>query len=346
MNEIGELAEAVFGDAWPARGADDAGPDGTGFDGTGFDGALWTTCENTGLARLTAPEAGDGSGASFADAAEMLVAAGRFAARVPLAETDLAAWLLHTAGFDVPGGPLAVVVGRELEVVEGRATGTVTRVPWGRAVAAVVVSLPGRVLLVDTAADGVRVTRGANIAEEPRDVLDLARAPVAVGTVRPEASLEVSLRAALARAALLAGAASGALALAVRYAGQREQFGRPIGSFQAIQQSLALAAGEVAAARAAAEAAAFDADRFGVADASFAIAAARTRCAEAAGPVARIAHQVHGAIGVTREHDLRRITTRLWAWREEDEVDGGWPAHLGSRVTDQGTAGLWPLLAR
>lgn len=333
MNEIRALATAVFGDAWHSAGS-------------GLDDPLWATCERTGFARLTAPEKAGGSGATFADAGEMLSAAGRFAARVPLAETDLAAWLLHAAGLDAPAGPLAVVVAQDLEVVGGRANGTLSRVPWGRAVSGIAVSMEGRVVLVDPSAVGAFLTEGANIAEEPRDGLSLDRAVVAVGGVSPAVSLEVPLRAALARAALLAGAASGALAMAVRYAGEREQFGRPIGSFQAIQQSLALAAGEVASAQAGAEAAALQADRFGIVDAGFAIAVAKSRCGEAAGQVARIAHQVHGAIGVTREHDLRRTTTRLWAWREEDEAEGGWAARIGTYTVDRGADGLWPLLVR
>ena len=91
----------------------------------------------------------------------------------------------------------------------------------------------------------------------------------------------------------------------MRYAGERVQFGRPIGRFQAVQQQLALAAAEVAAASAAAEAAARAADADGVLAAELPIAMAKARTSEAAGAVARIAHQVHGAIGFTREHDLR-----------------------------------------
>jgi acyl-CoA dehydrogenase len=124
------------------------------------------------------------------------------------------------------------------------------------------------------------------------------------------------------------------------------QFGRPIGRFQAVQQQLALAAGEVAAASAAASAAARVAADTGFAAPAtrLAVAAAKSRTGEAAGAVARIVHQVHGAIGFTREHDLRLWTTRLWAWREEDGSDAEWNTDIGATVLAAGPAGLWPLI--
>ena len=60
--------------------------------------------------------------------------------------------------------------------------------------------------------------------------------------------------------------------------------------------------------------------------------------------MARIAHQVHGAIGFTREHDLRLVTTRLWAWRDEDGSDAEWNAEIGATVLAAGPDGLWPLI--
>ncbi|MFF5989464.1 acyl-CoA dehydrogenase family protein [Prauserella flavalba] len=329
MSELREMAESVFGDAWD-------------IEATGVDAGLWATCEQTGLARLTLPEDAGGSGGALSDAAEMLMAAGRFAARVPLVETDLlAGWLLHAAGLEVPTGPLSAVVAPDLAVDAGRATGVLHRVPWGRAVAGVAVLVGSRVVLVDRAA---RVTEGANVAEEPRDTLELDRTAVAVGTAPSEAAVEFPLRAALGRSLLLAGAARGALAMSVRYATERVQFGRPIAKLQAIQQMLALAGAEVAAAEAASVAAAREAERHGFVGAALAVAAAKGRCGQAAGQVARIAHQVHGAIGFTREHALRMCTTRLWAWRDEDGTEAQWNDRIAVRVLKAGPDGLWPLL--
>ena len=92
------------------------------------------------------------------------------------------------------------------------------------------------------------------------------------------------------------------------------------------------------------EAAARAADTDGVLGAELPIAMAKARASEAAGVVARIAHQVHGAIGFTREHDLRLATTRLWAWRDEDGSEAQWQAVIGAAALAAGPEGLWPLV--
>ncbi|MGB3952195.1 MAG: acyl-CoA dehydrogenase family protein, partial [Solirubrobacterales bacterium] len=69
---------------------------------------------------------------------------------------------------------------------------------------------------------------------------------------------------------------------------------------------------------------------------------AKLRAAEAAGTVAAIAHQVHGAMGVTREHRLQYFTRRLWSWRDEDGNEQLWGHWLGRRVLGRGADALWP----
>ena len=321
-DDLRELAEAVLGSAEP-----------------------WKELEQAGLTRLTLPEGAGGSGGTLVDLAVVLQAAGAAAADVPLAETDLAAWLLHSHGLEVPDGPLTVAVADGDPGPAGdRVTGRFVRVPAARGAAAIAVLTGGTVGLLLPA--DRELTEGANLAEEHRDtiVVDAALPAGRRAPARPGADAELRLRAALLRSQLLAGAARGALARTVRYAGERVQFGRPIGRFQAVQQQLALAAAEVAAAGAAADAAAATAEREGPsADATaFAAAAAKARTGEAAGEVARIAHQVHGAIGFTREHDLRRWTTRLWAWRDEDGNEAYWQTELGARVLAAAPDTLWP----
>lgn len=323
-NDLLDLAESIFA--------------GAATEGADLDTGLWKTLEETGLARLTLPESAGGSGGTLTDAAAVLQAAGAHAARVPLAETDLlAAWLLQTHGIGLPDGPLTALAADP-------STGALPRVPWARAVSGIAVLTPTHVLLLTP--EQVTITEGANLAEEPRDTVVVGGAVAASAEARPGAADELRLRAAFGRAQLLAGAARGALARTVQYAGERVQFGRPIGRFQAVQQQLALAAAEVAAAGAAASAAAATAERdgFAVASTAFAVAAAKARAGEAAGEVARIAHQVHGAIGFTREHDLRLLTTRLWAWRDEDGNEARWQSELGATVLAAGADALWPMV--
>src|SRR3546814_11361569 len=116
-----------------------------------------------------------------------------------------------------------------------------------------------------------------------------------------------------ATVSLMAGAMGRALALSIDHVNTRHQFGRPLGKFQAVQQSLAVMACEVRAvdAAAAALAARLDATGLDPSAADFEIAAAKLRANRAVGVVTAIAHQVHGASGFTEEYDLHRVTVPL-----------------------------------
>ena len=153
------------------------------------------------------------------------------------------------------------------------------------------------------------------------------------------------LRAA-ATVSLMAGAMGQALQLSIDHVNMRQQFGRPLGKFQAVQQSLAVMACEVAAvdAAAAAMAARLDATGVDAEAAGFEIAAAKLRANRAVGVVTAIAHQVHGAIGFTREYDLHRVTVPLMRWRGEHGNDAYWARALGRQVAGFGGRGLWETL--
>ena len=149
-----------------------------------------------------------------------------------------------------------------------------------------------------------------------------------------------------ATVSLMAGAMGHALALSIEHVNTRQQFGRPLGKFQAVQQSLAVMACEVRAveAAAAALAARLDAVALDPAAANFEIAAAKLRANRAVGVVTAIAHQVHGAVGFTREYDLSRATIPLMRLRGEHGNDAYWAARLGRQVAAFGGKGLWEVL--
>ena len=65
------------------------------------------------------------------------------------------------------------------------------------------------------------------------------------------------------------------------------------------------------------------------------VAAARTLAGDAAIVGARTAHQVHGAIGVTMEYPLQRLTRRLWEWEAADGTAARWAGRLGEEATAQ-----------
>jgi acyl-CoA dehydrogenase len=316
-------------------------------DGGEFPQALWRALEQAGYPAALVPEESGGAGLEMADALSLLISAGRHALPAPLAETMLAGWLLASAGLELPGGPLAVAPVRAGETVSAsrdgahwKLQGKASRVPWSKQAGAIVVLADtGSGSLIALVAPGdCRIECGANVAGEPRDDVDFSGARCTAAAPAKLRAQDLLALGAVMRSAQMAGALQSILEASVQYAGERVQFGRPIGRFQAVQQNLAVLAGQAAAATAAAEAAieaaARDLD-------SLAVAAAKIRSGEAAGIGAGIAHQVHGAIGFTQEHRLHYATRRLWSWRDEFGSEAWWSRKLGSSIAAGGADRLW-----
>ena len=291
------------------------------------DKALWDAAETgeypQSLARLlqengfTALALPD-SGAHPGDLYHVMKLAGRFALPVPLAEAAIA--------NQVIGNPDRV---RSLGLIDDAG---VARVPWSNAVdESLLVHADGSVTVVAGAGE-----RECNLAGESRDVLR-DDGPSSTRTALPVRELLC-----LARSAQMSGALTRVLELTLTYAGERAQFGRPIAKFQAIQHTLAVMASEVAAAGRAVDSA-IDA----LAGARFTeeLAVAKARVGEAAGVVAEAAHQVHGAMGFTHEHQLHHFTRRLWAWRDELGNERHWQIELGRRLCAAGADELWNFVA-
>ncbi|MCY3839809.1 MAG: acyl-CoA dehydrogenase family protein [Gammaproteobacteria bacterium] len=269
-----------------------------------FPHALWDVVREAGLHLVGSP----GSGTDDGDLYELLKLAGRHAVPLPLAEVLIANSFLDEAGLTTIA-------------VDGVA-------PWGRE-ADRVVTVEGEMSVDFDAAED------ANLAGESRDRVQLR------DVRRVDVPGELYERMALSRAALMAGALDRVLGMAIDYATEREQFGRPIAKFQAVQHNLAILAGEVAAARCACDGAIMSLTS---ADFAVTVAAAKARVGEAAGVAAEIAHQVHGAMGFTHEHSLHHFSRRLWAWRDEYGRETHWQELLGRRVASGGADSLWEFL--
>jgi acyl-CoA dehydrogenase len=126
---------------------------------------------------------------------------------------------------------------------------------------------------------------------------------------------------------------------------QREQFGRPIAKFQAVQALISDAAGKLAMAKTAAAFAGNIAANHGFnsVPARFAVAVAKIESARAATTVTRNAHQVHGAIGFTLDHRLRHFTARALSWRSEFGTQRHWQQTLGRTALESGKT-VWELV--
>ena len=349
MSEIGAMIEASALRVLGARWDDDA----VRRTGDAWPAALWAELSELGLPLALVSEASGGAGLGLDEGMRLIGALAAYAcpAPVPFAESMVSGFLLDSVGIDLPEGTItfAAWVGQDMVGFARRdasweASGTVARVPWARIADFVVVAGPsadGDVLaLVEIA--GNRVEHGTNLAGEPRDTIVLDGAPVIA--LRPLADAQDTvLRLGVAtRTAQIAAACRAALDISIEHARTRVQFGKPVGKFQAVQQNLAVMAGQTAAAIGAAdlaiEAMVHGGDALGV-------ALGKVRAGEAAGAVAALAHQTVGAIGYTQEHALHRTTKRLLSWRDEFGAEGYWAQRIGQAAFAAGSAGFWPLVS-
>jgi len=239
--------------------------------GDRFDRELWRELGSAGLLSLAVPEQYGGAGLGLVELARVLVEAGRTVAPVPLAAHGPAALLLAELGTEpqkaawLPGAATGEVVltgalSEERAHVPARPTTTATpdgdgyRVSGSKAVVAAgayadLFLVPADtgdgvvVLLVLPGDSGVTVT--SQTVSDGDTVARLDLEDVALGADRVLGASD-GVAADRLRSLLLVGAAAeqlgvteGALALTSAYAKDREQFGRPIGSFQAVSQRLA-----------------------------------------------------------------------------------------------------------
>ncbi|MFU7527406.1 acyl-CoA dehydrogenase family protein [Qipengyuania sp. ASV99] len=330
LSLIAEGLERILADA-PLEAIDQAA--GQGADAR----ALWSTLAENGFVLLCAAEEHGGFGGSIADALVLGEMMARHAAALPLGDTMLAAGLLSAAGCEAP----------ELRIGLVDPFDSAAAVAHAAQVDAVLILQDGFLrcarLSPDDFAPLAKAEDGAGrLVRAPQETLAEIAAP---DWLSADAFRAI---AALMRAANMAGAMQAVLELTLTYTQEREQFGRPLAKFQAIQHHLSDIACETAASIAAVELAS-DALRIdphcgpGVLGE---IAIAKTRCGQAASKVAAAAHQAHGAMGFTREYALGRFTRRLWQWQDEFGSQTEWASRLGRSVLSDPEPRLWPRISQ
>jgi acyl-CoA dehydrogenase len=308
----------------------------------------WAAVAEAGLPWISVPESAGGEGGSLTDALAVLRVAGRFGLPVPIAETGvLAGWLLASAGLQAERLPTTVADATGLDWDGTTLTGTVRNVAWGAAASRLVVLAGTSVLVFDPTT--LRVERHTGLAGEPSDTVCFeAAAPLAVGTAPVGVDSDtLALRGALTRVVLMSGALEQVLVTTVRYTEERQQFGKPVGRFQAVQQHLVHIGQQTALLDMAAAQASASADSGADADLQrFHVLAAKSVADDAARIATRAAHQAHAAMGMTREYPLHYATRRLWAWTRQWGTGAQVAGALGASVLDAGADAFWPTLTR
>ncbi|MEE2059120.1 acyl-CoA dehydrogenase family protein [Rhodococcus artemisiae] len=315
---------------------------------SGWSSDLWSVLEASGLTRVGISESAGGSGGTPAEAAEMVRLAAYSSAPVPLAETVLLAGpLLEAAGLTLPDSALSVALApgsfdaRET-CDEWTLTGSQANVPWARVSGHIVVlaTSPRGPVVAVVPTERAQIVNGSNLAGEPRDTVTFRDVEIAseAGAVCEDLDADWWIaRAAAMRSIQMAGALERAFELSVQHAKDRVQFGRPIASFQAVGQLIAVSGEAVAQARMAAETALAS----GLAEDAV---IAKIIAGEAASVGAANAHQIHGAMGTTRECSLHWFTRRLWSWRDEFGTETYWARLIGRDLSHRDPASVWELI--
>ena len=308
-------------------------------EGSRFDKELWADLGSSGLPGLALPEEYDGAGLGLVELCRILVEVGRTVAPVPLAAHGPAARLLAELAPDelkdqwLPGAASGELV-LTAAIAEDRAfaperptttaapdgdgfrlTGTKTIVPAGTVAAAFLVPAETpdgvAVFLVEPGDEGVTVT--PQKFSDGDEVARVDLSGVAVSTARQVGPADGSAALRLRHLLLLAGAAEqlgiteGALALTAAYAKTREQFGRPIGTFQAVSQRLADGYIDTLGQRLTLWQAAWRLEEDLPADTE--VAVAKLWAADAGHRIAHTTVHVHGGVGIDLDGEAHRYFT-------------------------------------
>lgn len=300
-----------------------------------------TSLQDAGIPWIGIDESLGGSGGDLGDAATAILALSRAAQSTSVAETALAAgWALSRCGIQVPQTLLApaFILNAEVHLKQTKnhstLNGFVHDVPGIQAAEYIVIPVDSFMCLVSKSQ--VTVTPTINVAHDDRGTVHFDSSPVQVISELPAnvSHVDVLAHLAFARAIQLSGALIAVRDLSIGFAKTREQFGKPIAELQVVAHYLAQLA-ELALVGEGAVATALEQPT----TLNFAIAKSVT--GRAAREAARIAHQVHGAMGMSQEYALGWYTTHMWAWTEEAGRPEFWNTYIGEAFLEQSNRDLW-----
>ncbi|QLL07576.1 acyl-CoA dehydrogenase family protein [Mycobacterium vicinigordonae] len=298
----------------------------------------WEQLQELGLTGIAIAENAGGSGGSLADLILVIRELARAGLNTPIVEASVAAYAVGAA----PKGAFDTVVISHLAhlaPILSADLGLITFAPMARRVAIVGAAEVASLALADATVDPL-----VDIAGLPAGHVRVNHAPCAIHPqISPNDVLE---RLTLTRSAALVGSAWAAYELTRSYVVERKQFGAPLMKLMPVRTGLAHMAIGIRAAQSALDRAvelAVSVDssplqRFGAA------ASARIAAAHMATLVARTSHQLHGAVGITREYRLHRFTRSLWAHRDADRSEQDWNSRLGAVARTLDEDMLWEQL--
>jgi alkylation response protein AidB-like acyl-CoA dehydrogenase len=285
--------------------------------------ALWETMLSAGFADALVPESAEGAGLALVDIWPIVFCMGRHAVPLPYAHTLFARAWLNQAAKPIPEGTITFAP-YQVQLSAGGLTARA--VSFGFTADWVLVQHDDNVWLCPTAK--AEVVRSGGYGSLDADLTWSTEVLKAAhlgrwNTPQFEHALALTL------AVLIAGGTDRVFEMSLGHANQREQFGKPIGRFQALQQQISEMAELVFGARMAAEMACRSQSWAPI---PMLAALAKAHTSQSVGKIVAVSHAVHGAIGVTHEYDLQLYTRRLNEWSRAGGGAAYWSQQLGKAI--------------
>jgi acyl-CoA dehydrogenase len=288
---------------------------------------LWSALEDSGLIQAWVPESLDGFGLPLSQGFDLIRMSAKTAVAVPYAETLMANYFLATVDKKMPGKKFTI----------STVSNSLSSIPFADS-ADYLLRLDNSMIEVWDF-DLLEMTddlSGDNVGK----IVLKGEAPVISAAPPSWLSRDVFEQiGALVRSAQICGAMEHVLSITLDHTSAREQFGRPLAKFQAIQLLLTRIAEETAASCAALQSAIMS-PQLSQAPDWIAIACAKARASAAAGSVVADAIQAHGAIGYTQEYMLAQYARRLWKWREDFGAETYWQIKIGRHYSQPDSSNL------
>lgn len=291
---------------------------------------LWDALAENGLLLAWVSEDNGGFAAEPDEIFGAIWASAQAASPVPFAETLIANRMLDQAGLEPATGSASFALSG-------------TEIPFGAHADQIVLfdESEGSISLFDNPEAGRIRAESLSPDGATRFTFSSEKAVASAKTNLTRRACETLIL--TVRAVQMASAIEAALNLSITHVSEREQFGRPLSKFQAIQHQLAVAASESAAATmAATQAASACAQNPDDPEQAWHEAViAKVQIGHSIEAVTVPFHQVHGAIGYTQEYDLHHYTRRLWAWRDALGNEHHWSRLLGAELAVASPDQIW-----
>ena len=304
---------------------------------------LWNEVEEIGLPKIVVKEKFDGFNLEFASVLPIIQLANSLGAPIPLSETILCNYILSECDINPLEGMITFAnATKNIKILGNELSGELISVPF--------LNLTDKIMFI-TKIDGVEkvvflqnshldIEQKKNFLAEPRFNVNLKNNNIIeIKTLNPK--INFNYLGAILRSAQMIGSMEKILNLSIDYCSQRKQFGRPLSKFQAIQHQISEMAVELSASSAALSTIASSED---LSKNIYDIAILKIRTGIAAGKIIAISHQVHGAIGFTKEYELAYFTKNLNSWRNDFGNESYWEEFLGKDFLENSNKNLWEYL--